>query len=296
MKAWRGVVVVTALVLAGCASRGPVSTAVADAETAVRVRTALVNDADLGTLQLTVVVRGGVVTLGGTVPSSAGVDRAVALVGGVPGVVRVESSLVVGEPDPPPAARRDRLPALAPRPDGAPARWLGVGATLTRAWPGSDMLAPATAVGPLIRLRPRRGLGPTLALNWTENRLRRGPGGQPALAELRLRPVMAGLEYGVIRGRLNAGISLVAGYAFNSLEIDRSRSGPERAVDVGNSFVWRPGASAWYDVTSRIGVTLVAGYLVARPRVAFASDTSVSTRRVSANSVLFNIGIAYWVF
>ena len=295
---WARAVVLLAALAAGaaCAGRAPVTTGIRDAETAVRVRTALVNDPALGTLAIAVSVRGAVVTLGGTLPSAELVDRAVVLVGGVEGVARVESILVVGDPDPPAAVRRERLPALAPRPDDGPARWIGVGAGVSRAWPGAAGLSPATGVGPLLRLRPRRGLGPTVAFNWTEYRLGTGPGGQPALAALRIRPVMAGLEYGVIRGRMHAAVSIAAGYAFNSLEIDRARTGPGRALDVSNSLVWRPGVSLWYDVTPRVGVRVFGGYLVARPSVAFASDAAVVTRRVSANTALVNIGVAYWVF
>ena len=279
---------------AGCAARSP--TAVADARTAVAVKTALVNDAGLGTLPIEVHARGGVVTLEGTVRSAAEIDRALTLARGIDGVARVESALEVGEPDLRVVRGEPALPALAPRPDDSPLRLLGAGASTRITNPSGDALAGAVNVGPLLRLRPRDGLGPAIAFNWTDALIESGPEGRPGLATVRLRPVMVGVEYGVARGRLAAGASIVAGYAFNSLDADITQAGPGRAVAVGNSFVWRPGVSLWYDVAPRLGINLFAGYLFTRPRVTFASDTAILTDRLPANAVVVSIGTAYWIF
>ena len=85
---------------AGCGARAAPATspAVADARTAVRVRTALVNDAVLGPLSIDVRVRDGIVTLRGTVRLPEEVDLALAVVRDVDGVARVESELGIGEP------------------------------------------------------------------------------------------------------------------------------------------------------------------------------------------------------
>ena len=279
---------------AGCAARSP--TAVADARTAVRVKTALVNDVELGALPIDVRAQGGVVTLEGTVRSVAEIDRALALARGIEGVARVESALAVGDPDPPVVRSEPTLPALAPRPDDSPLRFIGVGVSTRITSPAGDALAGAVDIGPLLRLRPRDGLGPTVAFNWTDAVIEAGPTGRPALAAMRMRPVMAGVEYGVVRGRLAAGASIVAGYAFNSLDVDTTQAGPDRAVAVRNSFVWRSGVSLWYDVAPRLGINLFGGYLFTRPEVTFASDTAVLTERLRANAVVVSIGTAYWIF
>ena len=90
----------------GCGARSVpgVPAAVADAQTAVRVKTALVNHESLGTLPIDVQVRSGVVTLDGTVRSTDDVESARTLALGVAGVARVESRLQIGDPDSPPAA------------------------------------------------------------------------------------------------------------------------------------------------------------------------------------------------
>ena len=286
--------VVAAAASAGCAARS--RTVVTDAQTAVRVKTVLLNDAELGTLPIDVQARQGVVTLEGIVRSTAEIDRALALARGVTGVARVESALAVGSPDPLVARGEPALAALAPRPDDGPLSLIGAGASVRVTHPAGDALAGGFDIGPIVRLRPRDGLGPTIAFNWMDAEIGTDPSGYPALATVRLRPVMAGLEYGIVRGRLAAGASIVAGYAFNSLDVDATRAGTGRAVAVGNSFVWRPGVSLWYDVSPRIGINLFGGYLFTRPEATFASDTSVVTHRLRANTVVVSAGVAYWIF
>ena len=297
--------------VAGCGARsGRVgSAAVADAQTAVRVKTALVNDAVLGTLPIDVRAEAGVVTLHGNVSAAGEVDLALALVRGVAGVVRVESALTVGgsdesvddlrrptRPVDPTAATRPRLPALAPRPEEGPLRVVGLGASVRVTRPSDMGLERSLVVGPLLRLRPRNGLGPTVAFNWTNAGIETGPRGQPGLAAIRMRPVMGGVELGRAQGRFWAGASIVAGYSFNKLNVDTARVGPGRAIAVGHSFVWRPGAAVWIDVTRRVGVNVFAGYLFTSPEVTFASDLSIATERVRANSAVVSMGVAYWIF
>ena len=304
---------VAALGATGCSARSATvaasATAVADAQTAVRVKTVLVNDLLLGTLPIDVRAETGVVTLHGTVRSVEERDRALALARGVAGVTRVESALEVGEPDPPPdagrpkpvpgdspAAARPRLPALAPRPEAGPLRLVGLGASVRVSRPSETGLGRTLAVGPLLRLRPRNGLGPTVAFNWTDMEIETGAMGEPGLAALQLRPVMGGVEFGTVRGRFWAGTSVVAGYSFNRLSVDTTRVGPGRAIAVGHSFVWRPGAAIWLDVTNRVGLNVFGGYLFTNPRVTFASDAAIVTERLRVNSATVSVGVAYWLF
>ena len=301
---FRRVAAVAALVVlaaagsAGCAARS--RTAVANAQTAVRVKTALVNDVELGTLPIDVEAAGGMVTLEGIVQTSAQIDRALDVARRVQGVARVESALVVGlvvgDPETPVARATPLLPALAPRPREGPLRLIGAGASVRLNNPAGDALGQELDIGPILRLRSGNGLGPTIAFNWTDAEIEASPTGLPALATVRIRPVMAGVQYGFTRGRLGAGASVVAGYAFNNLAIDKTVAGSGRAVDVTNSFVWRPGVTLWYDVTQRIGLNVFGGYLFTRPEVTFVSDTEVVTHRLRANAVVISVGMAYWIF
>ncbi len=310
-RARRGWLLVLVLlgVAAGCGARAAPATspAVADARTAVRVRTALVNDAVLGPLSIDVRVRDGIVTLRGTVRLPEEVDLALAVVRGVDGVAHVESELGIGKASSRPAlppertgagqtGERARRPALAPRPDGGPARVIGLGAAARLTRPSETGLGAALSGGPLLRLRPRNGLGPTIAFNWMNAEVEAGPAGRPGLAALQLRPVMAGAEYGIARGRFAAGASIVAGYSFNGLGVDTERVGAGRAIAVRNSLVWRPGVGAWWDVSPRIGIQAFYGYLFTRPAVTFASDTEIATERLRVDAAVLSVGVAYWVF
>ena len=107
---------------------------------------------------------------------------------------------------------------------------------------------------------------------------------------------MGGVEVGTVRGRFWAGASIVAGYSFNRLNVDTPRVGPGRAIAVGHSLVWRPGAAIWIDVANRVGINVFSGYLFTSPEVTFASDASIATERVSVNSATVSVGVAYWIF
>ena len=268
-----------------------------DAQLAVRVKTALVNDVDLGTMPIDVVARDGAVTLRGAVSSAADADRAVALARGVDGVASVRSELDVVGGGPPPRERPERpgLPALAPRPSDAPLRLIGVGVSGTGMFPARDGLTGATSLGPMLRLRPGTGLGPTIAFSWTRARFATGSGVSSGTG-LRVRPVMAGLQYGLGGGRTSAAASVVAGYAFNGLQADTGHAGAERAIAVGNSFAVRVGGSLWVDVLPRVGINVFGGYLFTRPELTLVSGGSVVSRRVTADTALFSVGVAYWVF
>ena len=98
-----------------------------DARLWTRVRTALVNDPQLGAEPIRIDVTDGTVTLTGSVTTATLANHAVEVVRRVSGVRHVTSSLVVG----PVVVGRDRpgrLPSLAGGPRRGPLRVLGLGA------------------------------------------------------------------------------------------------------------------------------------------------------------------------
>ena len=278
--------------LAGC---GPtIQTGFEDAQLTMRVKTALLNDPELGTQPIDVAVRGGIVRLSGRVARGELMAQAERLVRQVAGVREVELTLDVGPPELAGRDRRGRLPSLAPPETDEPRRLLGVGAGGVLVTP-NDRVGTEVGVGPVVRLRSRTGWGPSVGFGWTRTPLKEF-GGQPGLADLVVRPVMGGVEYGLSRGPAVAAFSLVGGYAFNSLAVDNRRAGPGRAISVDNSLALRAGLSVWYDVTPRIGLNVFGGYRLARPEVTFASDTDLVTRRLNVDAAIVSVGIAYWVF
>ncbi len=269
---------------------------VRDAQLAVRVKTALINDPVLGTMPIDVAARAGAVTLRGAVGSAADAERAVALTRGVAGVASVRSELDVVAGGPPSRERpRTTLPALAPPRSGDPLRLIGVGVSGTAMSPPRGTLDRTLGVGAIFRLGPAAGLNPTFAFSWMKTRFAAGSGVSPGTG-LSVRPVMGGVEYRVGEGRVSAAGSVVAGYAFNGLSIDTGDAGAERAVAVEDSWVWRVGGSVWVDVTRRFGVNVFGGYLFNRPELTLLRGESVTTRRVSANTAIVSAGLAWWVF
>ena len=227
---------------------------------------------------------------------SSDLDRAVALARGVDGVASVRSELDVVAGGPPPRERpRTTLPALAPPPSGDPVRLIGVGVSGTAMFPARDALGRSVGIGAMLRLRPRAGLAPVFAFSWRNTRFSDVGGGAPGTGRSGRR-VLGGGESRWGHRRGSAGASLVAGYAFNGLRVDRGHAGPEWAIEVGNSLVWRAGGSLWVDVTPRLGVNVFGGYLVTRPELAVLSGGSVLTRRVNADTAIVSLGLAWWIF
>jgi hypothetical protein len=104
-------------ILAGCAARpdapvGKVDVSLEDGRILAAIRTALLNDSDLGVRGIAVESRGGVVSLSGCVRTPAEAERAQTLAEGVEGVQEVKSALRV---DPLSCGRGDR-PTAAERP------------------------------------------------------------------------------------------------------------------------------------------------------------------------------------
>lgn len=279
--------------LTGC---GPtIRAGLEDAQLTMRVKTALLNDPELGTQPIDVAVGGGVVQLSGRVARAELIAQAEQLVQRVAGVREVELTLTVGPPEFVGRDRLGRLPSLAPPETDEPLRLVALGAGATFGLPSNDSLGNGVGVGPVIRLRPRTGWGPSIGFSWTRTSLGE-TGGQEGLADLVVRPVMGGVEYGLSRGDAVAALSFVGGYAFNSLDVDNRRVGPTRAIAVQNGLALRAGLSVWYDITPRLGLNIFGGYRLARPQVTFAGDTQLTMRRVNADAVLVSVGVAYWLF
>lgn len=285
---------------AGC-SAAIKSAAIEDAQTAVRVKTALVNDPALGDQIIEVRVTGGVVRLSGSVRSADEARRAVELARSIPGVKDVQAGLqVVGQPSPPREAE--------PRPPSAPEvelqeapddrRLLAVGGFIGWSGPRAGTLGARTWVGPLVRLGSGRGLGLAIGFSWFRADLFSSPGRQEVLGRVHVKPVMAGAGYTLASNRVSVSLTLVGGIAFNSFSLgNNAGAGAGRAaLEVDNSFAWRSGVSVWYETSRRTAVNVFAGYLVTRPRVTFLEDGRLERRAVRGDTAVVRVGVAYKLF
>jgi len=295
-SAWgRLAVLLLVMLSAGCRTAiDPL--AIEDAQTAVRVRTALLNDPALGVRAIDVRVNLGVVTLTGTVQSQDEIDRAVALARAVDGVRDVMADLRIG-PTVTPAATAPSTGAAAfddlLEPQGDP-RLLAVGVSLGWSGPRLRRLDQHVSVGPLFRLGSGRGFGPTLALNWFQTNISSDPG--DVQSRISVKPLMVGVGYTMASERVSVSPSLVGGVAFNSLTVPDTGEGERVAVEVGNSLVWRPGVSVWFDTSRRFAVNVSAGYVFTGLKVTFLEGGQLVRRKVSGDATIVHVGLAYKLF
>jgi hypothetical protein len=278
---------------AGCSSAIGAA-AVRDAQLGASVKTVLVNDAELGATPIEVRVTGGVVRLTGRVTSDLQRQRAVSLTRAVPGVADVIADLRIGPADtlPPAAAERDALLVAEEREP----HLLAVGLSLGRSVPSESGLDDSLRIGPLVRLGTGRGFGPAVGFGWFRAAWRSSAPGSPVMGQIRIRPVLGGIAYGVQGDRSAVSFSLLGGLAFNSLALPRAIVDNQIPVSIAHSFAVRPGASLWLDLNRRMAVNIAASYLMTHPRVRVLDRGELRTRSLRANAILFNTGIVYKIF
>ena len=146
------------------------------------------------------------------------------------------------------------------------ARRAGVGGSVGGIFPVDDDVTVGRALGFNFGLAPEPGLGFTLGFGWyTADLTLSGISGDREVGDLRVRPVMAGVGYTWVKGKVATGVSINAGISFNSIDLnDQYRSffgpGTEVRVDASNSFAARPQLRVEYAVAKKVGVFSSAGY------------------------------------
>lgn len=296
----RLLVVLVAAAAGACARAAPVpAQAIEDAQLGVRVKTALVNDPHLGPRVIEVRVSGGIASLAGLVASEAERARALEIARAVPGIVDVESRLVIGEPPPPPQHDEAALPRPRDRMAESSAserRLLAVGLAVGGRRPAEAALSSTTVVTPMARIGRPRGFFPDVGFTWYQTRL--SPADMDGgLGRITVRPVMGGIGYTLTDDvHWAMTFSVVGGVAFNGVRIDHPRPGDGQVVDIDNSPAVRPGASLWYDVNDRIALNVFGGYVITRPRTTFLEGGAFTRRAIRADAAVFSVGMAWKLF
>ena len=180
---------------------------------------------------------------------------------------------------------------------------ISVGASVTVVSPTDDQVDRAIGVGPLVRLNPKRGWGPAGALNWFRADLSSPDGSGPAVARLRIRPLMGGIAYTIGPDHALTSFSIVAGPSFNSIELrdeflDSLPIGLQTpTADVNTSFAVRPGIGLTFTVAPRVGVVGFGGYLINRPKVTFRDQFGLEHRdRWKVDAFVLSVGLVYSLF
>jgi hypothetical protein len=123
------------------------------------------------------------------------------------------------------------------------------------------------------------------------------------LGRLRMRPVMVGYGYKWGRGRYTIAANTLAGFSFNSFDLDPAaraayvvKGAGNINAEVSNSFAVKPEVEVWYDVSPRIGIKLSGGYLISRPTITVTSTLGQDMRPVRADTILITISAVYSIF
>lgn len=273
---------------------------VESARTTGLVMTALVNDAQIGARPINVRVTRGVVRLSGLVRSEAEVARAIALASAVPGVTRVDSSLRIGADLPPepslPAGGQPavRDPAIEFAELDATAGRLAIGGSVGLSRPAASGFESVWSVSPLVRFGSGSGLALTAMFDWHGVSVAAEP--ESAASRLRVRPIMVGLGYTVVAGRVAISPSVVGGYAFNRIIVPSTGAAGRLAVDADNSLVWRPGLSIWVDAGRRTVANLSVGRVLTHLNMTFVDAGVIDRRPMKGNATTVSVGLAYWLF
>jgi hypothetical protein len=283
--------------------------AIEDAQTAARVKTALVNDPELGASAIEVRVEYGIVQLAGRVRTRTDADRAAAVARSVPGVQGVALALQVGVEAPtvlPDARARsraaptDNVPEIVPT-DNVPEiegdpDLLAVGVSVGLSHPRSPALETRVAISPVIKLGSGEGLGVAVGFDWFQAEVQLATSGPAAMTRIHVKPIMVGLSYTLDSNRVSLSPSIVGGYAFNSLSVTDRGAVATLPVEVDNSLAWRFGASAWFDVSRRFALNVSGGYLMTRLRLTVLEDSSLVKQNQRGDTAIAHVGLAYRLF
>jgi hypothetical protein len=146
------------------------------------------------------------------------------------------------------------------------AKRAGIGGSFGGIFPFDDDVTVGSAYGVNFGLAPAPGFGPTIGFGWyTGDLTLSGVTGDREVGDLRVRPLMAGVGYTWVKGKLATGVSINAGISFNSIKLnDQYRTffgpGTEVRVDASNSFAARPQLRFEYAVAKKVGVYTSLGY------------------------------------
>lgn len=292
-------IVLVGLLAAGCGAARVDPGVITDTLIAARVKTALVNDAEVGEFPIEVRVVRGVVRLTGRVRVQRQADRAAELARTVSGVTGLQADLRVdGRP---PSAAPAVPEARAPEPGaeleeaGSSPGLLAIGVAGGWSAPTATTLMTRLSFSPLIKIGSPRGLGPALGLNWFQSDLASEDGAVP-ITRVQIRPVMLGIGYTHAGTRFSVAPSIVGGYAFNRLTVTDTGTARGLPVEVANSLAWRVGVSTWIDLTRRTAMNVSVGYLMTGLRLTVLEDGRLVERDARGDTTIVHVGLAYRLF
>jgi hypothetical protein len=180
---------------------------------------------------------------------------------------------------------------------------VSVGGSVTFVQPTDDGVQSFIAVGPLVRLNPRKGWGVAAGLSWMRADLDNPSGVGGDFATFRVRPLMVGVAYTVGEQPVLVSFSIVAGPSWNSIKFDDDflnslpAGTPRPSVDVSTSLAVRPGVGLTYTVAKRVALIGFGGYSFNRPDITYRDTSGLELRKPwKADAFLLSFGAVYSLF
>lgn len=183
--------------------------------------------------------------------------------------------------------------------------------TLALGWEAGAMLPSDTSasggndLGIVWRFgRDETGWGWHWGLNWYETTLTRQVGGtRVELGDLHVRPITMGYGFTYVAGRTAIIADMLGGFAFTSMSMSPAardsyqRIGQNGArLDAGMTWIARPEVLVWYDLSKNFGLVFNVGYMFARPTLTISTSAGQDVRRIDADMLMLQVGLAYAVF
>jgi len=180
------------------------------------------------------------------------------------------------------------------------AKRAGIGGSVGAIFTLDDDVNVGSGFGINAGLAPSPGLGPAIGFGWYEGDLTlSGVSGDAVVGRLRVRPLMGGIGYTWVNGRVATGVSINAGISFNSIRLNdqyRTLFGPgtEVRIDASNSFAARPQFRIEYAVARKVGIYSTVGYFFTK--FDNVIDTPVGRFENEWDASSFNIFVGAMVY
>lgn len=179
---------------------------------------------------------------------------------------------------------------------------LGFGAMVGINEPTDADVEGGLEIGGAGGMAPEDGWGFDASLGWFEADLRDGRGASARrIGDVNVRPLLGGIGYTWLQGKVATTASLTAGVSINSVSLDdalaTTSAGPSAyALEVSNSFAFRPALEVEYFIARKLAVRGSTSYLFTRPEITFSTPDGRITDRWNASSFTVLAGIVVYPF
>jgi hypothetical protein len=194
------------------------------------------------------------------------------------------------------------LPTSAAAQVGDLLKRVGVGMSAGPVIPVDDEVDVGLGWGFTFALTPKPGWGWAGNLAWfTGDLLLKTSSGDQDVGSVQVRPLLGGVGYTWMKGRMATSATLTAGVSFNSADIDdryRDIFGPGTRVELemDNSFAVRPSVEVEYAIIPKVAVTGTAAFFFTKIDSRLVTPAATYDDQWNASSFLLSAGVLIYPF